>query len=96
MEQQQEEFVRVRLPRRDEVLGEIEEILGGSRFKVLCTDGKKRICRIPGKFRKRVHVRVGDVILIKPWTVEADEKGDVVWLYNKTQMSWLRRKGFVK
>jgi len=91
-----EEPVRVRLPRENEVLGSIEELLGASRFKINCMDGKRRVCRIPGKFRKRLKVRVGDIVLVQPWEVESDEKGDILWIYNKTQAKWLRSKGFVK
>ncbi|MBI4181403.1 MAG: translation initiation factor eIF-1A [Candidatus Aenigmarchaeota archaeon] len=90
----QEEFVRVRLPRSGEVIGEIEALLGASRFHVVCKDGKKRLCRIPGRFRKRIKIRVGDLVLVEPWTVEGDAKGDVVWIYTPTQANWLRRKGY--
>ncbi len=89
------EPIRVRLPRGKEVLGEIEQILGASRFRVECKDEKTRLCRIPGKFRKRIKVRPGDIVIIEPWSIEGDEKGDIVWIYNKTQMSWLRNKGYV-
>jgi translation initiation factor 1A len=89
-----EEPVRVRLPRGRQVMGEIEQILGASRFRVSCKDGKTRLCRIPGKFRKRITVRTGDIVIVEPWEVEGDEKGDVVWIYNKTQMAWLRKRGY--
>jgi translation initiation factor 1A len=92
----EEEVPRVRLPKRDEVLGEIEEMLGASRFKVNCKDGNKRVCRIPGKFRRRVNIRVGDIVIIRPWSVEPDEKGDVIWVYNRTQANWLARNGYLK
>ena len=88
-----EEIVRVRLPRRGEILGEIEEVLGGSRLRVACKDGKTRLCRIPGKQRKRVTLKVGAAIIVKPWDIEPNEKADVVWIYNKTQESWLRKNG---
>jgi translation initiation factor 1A len=90
-----EEVIRVKLPKRNEVLGEIEEILGASRLKVMCKDENKRICRIPGKFRKRINLRVGDLVIIKPWDVQSEERGDVVWIYNKTQATWLRRNGYI-
>jgi translation initiation factor 1A len=89
------EPIRVRLPRAPEMLGEIEQILGASRFKIACKDGKTRLCRIPGKFRRRIKVMVGDIVIVKPWEIEGDEKGDIVWIYNKTQMNWLRNKGYV-
>jgi translation initiation factor 1A len=91
----EEEVTRIRLPRRDEVLGEVEEILGASRFKVSCKDGFKRICRIPGKQRRRIRLRVGNIVLIKPWDIESEEKGDIIWFYNKTHASWLRKKGYI-
>jgi translation initiation factor 1A len=87
--------VRVRLPRGKEVVGMIEELLGASRFRVKCNDGRIRLCRIPGKFRKRIRLRVGDVVLVEPWTVESEDKGDVVWIYNKTHAAWLRKKGTI-
>ena len=90
-----EEVIRVRTPKGSEVLGTVEELLGASRFKVKCTDEKTRLCRIPGKFRKRVNIRVGDVVLVRPWDVEPDEKGDIEYIYTKTQTEWLRRKGFI-
>jgi len=91
----QEGPVRVRMPRGNEVLGEITEILGASRFRVNCLDGKSRICRIPGKFRKRIKVRPGDWLIVKPWAIEP-EKGDIVWIYTNTQANWLRRKGYLE
>jgi translation initiation factor 1A len=90
-----EEPVRVRLPRGSQMIGEIEQILGASRFRVSCKDGRTRLCRIPGKFRKRITVRAGDIVIVEPWEVEGDEKGDIVWIYNKTQMTWLRKRGYV-
>lgn len=89
------ETVRVRLPRGNQVLGEVEEVLGGSRFRVECTDDKTRICRIPGKFRRRIRVRAGFIVLVEPWDIEPDEKGDVVWIYKKNRADWLRKKGYI-
>lgn len=95
-DRQPSEHVRVRLPRGNEVLGIIEEMLGGSRFRVACQDGKLRMCRIPGRSKRRVWIRMGNTVLIKPWDIEPDEKGDIIWSYTRVQADWLRRKGFVK
>lgn len=91
----QESVTRARLPRGKELTGSIEELLGASRFRVKCKDGKVRICRIPGKFRKRIHLQIGDAVLVEPWTVEGDIKGDIVWIYNKTHAAWLRSRDLV-
>ncbi|UCD07687.1 MAG: translation initiation factor eIF-1A [Candidatus Aenigmatarchaeota archaeon] len=92
----EEEITRVRLPRGNETIGEIEELLGASRFRVSCKDGNVRICRMPGRFRRRLRIRVGDLVIVKPWDIEPNEKGDIVWIYTRTQANWLRSKGHVK
>ncbi len=86
---------RVRMPRGKELLGIIDEILGASRFRITGKDGKQRLCRIPGRYRRRIRVKVGDVVIIEPWDIEPDEKADVVWIYNKTHSAWVKKKGFI-
>lgn len=95
-EQEQEEIARIKMPRPPEVFGVAVEMLGAGKLRVECDDGFTRICRIPGKIRKRVWVRVGDLILVKPWSVQSNERGDVVWKYTRTQANWLKRKGLLK
>jgi translation initiation factor 1A len=92
----EEEVVRVRTPRGKELLGTVLEMLGASRFRVDCSDGKERICRVPGKYKRRVWVRVGNIVLLKPWDVQGDERGDIIWRYTPSQANWLVRKGLLK
>ncbi len=92
----EEEIVRVRVPRGQEMLGTVIEMLGASRFRVDCNDGKERVCRIPGRFKRRVWVKPGNVVLLKPWDVQADERGDIIWRYSPAQVNWLLRRGFLK
>ncbi len=87
---------RVRLPKEGELLGIIEQMLGASRVRVRCADGKMRMGRIPGKMKKRIWMREGDYVVIKPWDIQGDEKGDIVWRYTRTEASWLRRNGKLK
>ena len=87
--------IRVKLPRKDEQLGRITELLGASRFKVECKDGVERICRIPGKMRKRLRVSLDDWVIVRPWSIEPESKGDIVWIYTRTQVGWLKRKGYI-
>lgn len=91
-----EQIVRVRIPREREVLGILEQRLGGSRNKVRCFDGKTRICRIPGKLKRRLWVRENDIVLVEPWELGGDEKGDVVFKYKPIQVDILKKKGFLK
>lgn len=50
--QTEEIVVRVKLPRGEEVLGIIEQRLGGNKMMVNCLDGKSRICRVPGRLKE--------------------------------------------
>ncbi len=90
------EISRIRVPRAPQVLGVVEQMVGGDKMRVKCDDGHERICRIPGKLRKRVWINVGDLVLIEPWIVQTNERGDVAFRYTSTQANWLKRKGFVK
>jgi translation initiation factor 1A len=47
--------------------------------------------RIPGKLRKRMWIRQGDLLIIKPWEFQ-DDKADIVWRYTKTQAISLAKK----
>lgn len=94
--QEELEISRIRVPRLPEVLGTVEALVGGDKMRVKCDDGNDRLCRIPGKMRKRVWVRAGDLVLVKPWSVQGHERGDLVFRYTGTQAGWLKRKGYVK
>src|SRR3989338_6500419 len=90
-------LIRVRLPIGKEVLGVVQQRLGGSRMRVLCLDGKEKICRIPGRLRRELWVRDGDVVLVEPWELGGDEKGDVVYKYrSKTEVEFLKKKGYLQ
>lgn len=90
-----EEIRRVKLPADNEVLGVLEQRLGASRCKVRCLDGKTRICRIPGRLKRRLWVRENDIVLVEPWEFGGDAKGDIIFKYKPTQVKWLKMKGYL-
>lgn len=92
----QEQIYRIHLPRDKQTFGIVQRRLGGSRMEVKCFDGKTRICRIPGRLKRRLWVREGDLIIVEPWEFSGDEKGDVVYKYTKAQIEFLKRKGYLK
>ncbi len=94
--QEEIEISRIKLPRPPELLCVVEEMVGGDRMRAKCDDGRTRICRIPGKLRKRVWIRTGDLILAEPWKVQSNERANVTFRYTPTQAGWLRRKGYTK
>src|SRR3989344_2492475 len=91
------QILRVRLPINDEVLGVVQQRLGGSRMRVLCLDSRERICRIPGRLRRELWVRENDVVIVEPWELGGNEKGDVVYKYRgKAEVEFLKKKGYLK
>ena len=91
-----EDIFRVRIPKNNEVLGVLEQRLGASRNKVRCFDGKTRVCRIPGKLKRKLWVRENDIVLVEPWEFGGDEKGDVIFKYKPIQVNVLKKKGILK
>ena len=88
---------KVKLPyvTKVELMGIVKETLGGSRLSALCEDGKVRMVRIGGRFKKKMWVRPNDIVIVKKWAVQSDEKSDLVYRYTKTQVEHLRRKGLI-
>ena len=95
-EQIQQEIARTKMPVDREIFAVVTEMLGSGKMRVRCEDGNNRIARIPGKMRKRVWVRVNDLVLIEPWTVQSNERCDIAWRYTGTQTAWLKKKGYAK
>ncbi len=91
----EEKITRVKLPRNGEVLGIVEQRLGGNKMFVNCFDGKKRNCRVPGRLRRALWLRPGDVVIIELWELDK-EKGDVIFKYRTNQVEWLKRNGYLK
>ncbi|PIN87934.1 translation initiation factor eIF-1A [Candidatus Woesearchaeota archaeon CG10_big_fil_rev_8_21_14_0_10_32_24] len=91
------QLIRVRIPKGKEILGVVEQRLGGSRMRVQCLDGKERICRIPGRLRRALWVREKDIVIIEPWELGGDDKADVVYKYRtKAEVAFLKKKGLLK
>jgi len=92
----QQQLSRIRLPRGAQSLGIVEQRLGGSRMRVRCLDAKTRICRIPGRLKRNLWVREGNIIIVEPWEFGGDEKGDIIYKYSKTQTNYLKKKGYLQ
>ena len=89
LESPDEDVTRVRLPNIKE-----GEMLGASKIKVMCEDGVSRVGRIPGKIKKRMWIREGDLLIISVWDFQPD-KCDVRFRYTKTQAVNLSKRGKV-
>jgi len=74
--------------------GQVLRMLGNGRLECYCFDGKKRLCHIRGKMRKRVWVNQGDIILIGLRDFQ-DDKADVILKYNADEARQLKKVGAI-
>ncbi len=90
----QESVGRVRFPKKEEneQFAIVTQLMGANQVRALCQDGQERMCRIPGKLRKRVWVRANDLVIVKVWDFQPT-KADIAWRFLGNQVEWLKRKG---
>jgi len=91
---------KIRFPYREngEIFAIVIENFGGDRMLVKCEDGVIRVGIIRGKIRKRMWVRLGDLIVVSPWEFETKKKDKrekcmIIWRYTRTQANWLSNRG---
>ena len=82
------------LPSEGQVVCVIDKLVGGEYIIVKCADGVTRKCRIPGRMRRRVWMREGDVVLIAIWDFQPD-RGDIIHRYDKGDVKKLVEKGYI-
>jgi translation initiation factor 1A len=93
---QSQQTIRVKTPKDNEVIGIVEQRVGANRMIVKCFDDKERNCRIPGSLRRKLWIRPGDIVIVRPWEFDGDTRGDVLFKYTPAAIDWLKRKGFIK
>ena len=91
----EDDMGRVPVPSGNDVLGVAVKLLGFDRIMVKCQDGHERLCRVRGKLKRRVWVRVGDIVLVSPWDFQSATRGDIFGRYRKNQTAWLRSQGYL-
>lgn len=84
---------RLKLPDSGELIGVVIKIAGATKFMVRCMDGKDRLCIIPGRLRRRFWIKENDVVIVRPWVVQTDERGDIIWRYSMLDISKLKESG---
>ncbi len=95
-ENNNQQLGRVRTPRGREVIGKVDQRVGANRMVVSCFDGKQRNCRVPGRLKRDLWIRPGNIVLIEPWEFEGDKKGDIIFSYTPAAVQWLEKRGFIK
>mgnify|MGYP006268865599 FL=1 len=94
-EDEEEGIGRVREPSGDEVLGVVLRKEGGGKYRVYCTDENERICRIPGSKKRGLFVKRDSLVLVEPWKIQGDEKGDVIHSYSNAETRWLEDRDYL-
>lgn len=95
-EQENQEILRVQTPKDKQVIGKVITRHGYAKSTVKCSDGKIRMCRVPGAKRRYLKIRPGIFVLIEPWKIQGDQKGDIIYQYRDNQVSWLKSKGYLE
>ena len=94
-DEEEQKVARAPLPKKNEVIGILDQRLGGNKMMISCLDGKKRNCRVPGRLRRKLWLRPNDVVIVEMWELDKD-KGDVIYKYRPNQVEWLKQNGYLK
>jgi translation initiation factor 1A len=91
-----EEVGRLPLPRRNrgEIFGVANQLLGAARIRVMCEDSISRMGRITGKMKKKMWIREGDLLILRPWGFQ-EGKADILFRYSRTQAQYLARRNLL-
>ncbi len=91
-----EEVGRLPIPRRNrgEIFGIANQLLGAARIRVMCEDSISRMGRITGKMKKKMWIREGDLLILRPWGFQ-EGKADILFRYSRTQSMYLSRRNIL-
>jgi len=58
------------------------------------TDGRTIIARVPGRVKKFLWIREGDIVLLEKWEFD-QEKADLIYKYKPNEIKALENKGLL-
>ncbi len=90
----EEEIKDMVLPVANDMLDIATRLLGFDRVLMKCQNGYERLCRIRGKMKRRVWIKIGGIVLVSPWDFQSHKRSDVIWRYKKSQAEELRKNGY--
>ncbi|MGC8568134.1 MAG: translation initiation factor eIF-1A [Candidatus Micrarchaeia archaeon] len=92
----EEEEHKLKLPGPGEYVGVVTKIVGATRFVVKCNDKNERICIIPGRLRRKFWIKEKDIVLVKPWEVQSNERGNIIWRYSLMDINKLKEMHLIE
>lgn len=72
----------------------ILKCMGDRKLNVVLTDSSQMVASIPGRFRKRVWMAAGDIIIASRRDFQ-DSKLDVIYKYTKDEVRKLHKQGLI-
>lgn len=75
----------------DQEYGQVTRLLGSCRLEVSCFDGVMRLCHIRGSMRKKVWIKVNDIVLISLREFE-QAKADIIYKYEIPEINYLKKE----
>jgi len=75
-------------PGEGQFLGKVDGLFGFGWLSVICSDGKRRKCRVRGKLRRKIWVKQDDIVLIEPWSF-SDNQAEIMFRYTRGQVEYL-------
>jgi len=75
----------------DQEYGQVTKLLGNCRLEVLCFDGVTRLCHIRGSMRKKVWIKMNDVVLVSLREFE-QSKADIIYKYEIPEINYLKKE----
>jgi len=91
---QNQTSTKVRYPKGDEFIGIVEKRLGGSRMNIRSVKGEDILARVPGRAKKYLWIREGDIVLLQPWELDK-KKADLIYKYKYNEIKALEKKGIL-
>ena len=92
---QNSQVTRVKMPKGKQFIGIVEKRLGGSRMNIRSIDGRDIMARVPGRVKKYLWIREGDIVLLEPWELDKN-KADLIYKYRPNEIKQLEKKGILE
>ena len=83
---------KLRMPSSNQRIGIVDKRLGGSRMYVRTTQGETLLARVPGRMKKYLWIREGDIVLIELWQFDK-KKAELVYKYRPAEVKTLKSSG---
>ncbi len=81
-------------PGEGQLFGRVDGLSGSNWAVVLCSDGRTRQCRLRGKLRRKIWIKLNDIVLVEPWPFQPD-RGEILHRYTIGQIDYLVKNGLL-